>query len=488
MKIKEIEIKNFRGFHKAHPINLHDAGKNAIIYGENGSGKSSLFLALKHFLSSSEQNLNIRDSRNLFAEDGDDTYIKLTLNNGNPPYTWTETNVSDSPEILAGYKYSGFLEYRDILATHYLKPNETTVNLFELLVFTLLAELENPYTSPKISFSNHWNSLKDSVPNDNRKKQEISNFESNLKKFKDGINDVLEQLNLELISIFNYFEYGKVKLKFEPVNFSYDKANKSIGGQEITLKVEFANQNLGGKHPNYLNEAKLSAIGISIYLASLKLNPVNTGDLAILVLDDVLIGLDMSNRLPIIDIIDDHFIDKYQVFLMTYDLEWFETLCEHFVEPNKLMWKAFEFYCADDAELELPIFAERTKGKDEYIKRAEKYYQQHDYKAAAVYARSAYEAILKFFCNKHSVPVAYHDKPKSLKADDMWKAVKIWKNKNGTDYFDPNDPNDQKIISHIDKATKKILNPLSHSRPVHIYRREVQYAIGAVNRLDDKLK
>jgi len=488
MRIKEIEIKNFRGFHKAHPINLHDVGKNAIIYGENGSGKSSLFLALKHFLSSAAQNLNIRDSRNLFAQDSDDAYIKLTLNNGNPPYEWTETNVSDSPEILGGYKYSGFLEYRDILATHYLKPNETTVNLFELLVFTLLAELENPYISPKISFSTHWNSLKDSVPNDNRKKQEISNFESNLKKFKDGINDVLEQLNSELISIFNYFEYGKVKLKFEPVNLFHDRPNKSIGGQEITLKVEFANQDLGGKHPNYLNEAKLSAIGISIYLASLKLNPVSTGDLAILVLDDVLIGLDMSNRLPIIDIIDAHFIDKYQIFLMTYDLEWFEILCEHFVEPNKLMWKAFEFYCADDTELELPIFAERSKGRDEYIKRAEKYYQQHDYKEAAVYARSAYEAILKFFCNKHSVPVAYHDKPKSLKADDMWKAVKIWKNKNGTDYFDPNDPNDRKIISHIDKATKKILNPLSHSRPVQIYRREVQYAIEAVKRLYDKLK
>jgi len=488
MRIKEIEIKNFRGFHKAHPINLHDVGKNAIIYGENGSGKSSLFLALKHFLSSAAQNLNIRDSRNLFAQDSDDAYIKLTLNNGNPPYEWTETNVSDSPEILGGYKYSGFLEYRDILATHYLKPNETTVNLFELLVFTLLAELENPYISPKISFSTHWNSLKDSVPNDNRKKQEISNFESNLKKFKDGINDVLEQLNSELISIFNYFEYGKVKLKFEPVNLFHDRPNKSIGGQEITLKVEFANQDLGGKHPNYLNEAKLSAIGISIYLASLKLNPVSTGDLAILVLDDVLIGLDMSNRLPIIDIIDAHFIDKYQIFLMTYDLEWFEILCEHFVEPNKLMWKAFEFYCADDTELELPIFAERTKGKDEYIKRAEIYYQQHDYKAAAVYARSAFEAILKFFCNKYGVPVPYHDKPQTLKADEIWVAVKIWKSRNGKNCFDPNNQNDKKIISHIDKAARKILNPLSHSRTVQTYRREVQYAIGAVKRLCDRLK
>jgi AAA15 family ATPase/GTPase len=40
MRITDIQIKNFRGFHKAHPINLHSTGKNAIIYGENGSGKS----------------------------------------------------------------------------------------------------------------------------------------------------------------------------------------------------------------------------------------------------------------------------------------------------------------------------------------------------------------------------------------------------------------------------------------------------------------
>jgi hypothetical protein len=67
----------------------------------------------------------------------------------------------------------------------------------------------------------------------------------------------------------------------------------------------------------------------------------------------------MSNRLPIIDILDNHFIEKYQIFLMTYDLEWFEILCEHFVKVTGggTKWKAFEFYCADDAELELPIFS-----------------------------------------------------------------------------------------------------------------------------------
>ncbi|MDM3857715.1 MAG: AAA family ATPase [Aphanizomenon gracile PMC649.10] len=494
MRIKEIKIKNFRGFNKVHPINLHDVGKNAIIYGENGSGKSSLFLALKYFLSAGRKQLSIRDepNYNLFADQADDIYIKLTLNNGNPPYEWTEANIPQSPEILAGYKYSGFLEYRDILATHYLKPNETQVNLFELLVFTLLADIENPATSPRITFQEHWKNLQEGIPTDNRYKTKINELESNIQKFNEGLNDILEQLQSELKSIFEDFKYDKVTLKFDPVQLVYDQSTKSIKEQKITLNIKFANQNLEGKHTDYLNEAKLSAIGISIYLAALKLNPVQEGDLAILVLDDVLIGLDMSNRLPIIDIIDEHFIDKYQIFIMTYDLEWFETLCDHFVEPNKSMWKAFEFYCADDAELELPIFAERGKGRDEYIKRAEEYYAANDYKAAAVYTRSAYEAILKFFCAKHNVPVPYVSKPKDLKADKLWDAVKSYiathkkvidkKTGNKEDYLD------SKTISHVEKANRRILNPLSHSRAVPTYRREVQYAIAVVKKLYDRLQ
>lgn len=489
MRIKEIEIKNFRGFHKAHPINLDNRCKSAIIYGENGSGKSSLFLALKQFLSAADTKIKLTN-RNLFAAPNDDAYIKLTLNNGNS-YEWTETNIiPESTELLAGYKYSGFLEYRDILATHYLNPNETKVNLFELLIFTLLADIENPQNTT-VTFKKHWERIQNGIPKDNRKQGEIKNLESDIQEFYEGLNDILEQLQKELTSIFSDFKYGKVKLTFDPVYLKYNRSTKSItskkdGKPEIILNVEFADQKLDGEHPQYLNEAKLSAIGISIYLAALQLKPVSSGDLAILVLDDVLIGLDMSNRLPIIDIIDKHFINKYQIFLMTYDLEWFEILCEYFVEVpgGGEKWKAFEFYCSDDDELELPIFAERSKGRDEYIKRAEKYYNEQDYKAAAVYIRSAYEAILKFFCNsdKHRVPVPYHDKPKNLKADELWRSVKEYKKRDGTNYVD------LQTAKAIEKATKRIFNPLSHSRPVQTYSREVKDAIKAVKDLYNLLK
>jgi len=47
MKIKTIEIKNYKAFYGKHTIKI--GGKNIFIYGENGSGKSSLYYALKDF-------------------------------------------------------------------------------------------------------------------------------------------------------------------------------------------------------------------------------------------------------------------------------------------------------------------------------------------------------------------------------------------------------------------------------------------------------
>ncbi|MBN3923585.1 AAA family ATPase [Nostoc sp. NMS4] len=49
MKITKIELKNFRAFYGEHTIDLSKKGKNLLIYGENGSGKSSLLKAIELF-------------------------------------------------------------------------------------------------------------------------------------------------------------------------------------------------------------------------------------------------------------------------------------------------------------------------------------------------------------------------------------------------------------------------------------------------------
>ena len=47
MRIKKIEIKDYKAFYGKNEFNVD--GKNLFIYGENGSGKSSFYYALKDF-------------------------------------------------------------------------------------------------------------------------------------------------------------------------------------------------------------------------------------------------------------------------------------------------------------------------------------------------------------------------------------------------------------------------------------------------------
>ena len=64
MKIKTIEINNYKAFYGKHKIAI--GKKNAFIYGENGSGKSSLYYALKDFVQSSMETINLNEVENIF--------------------------------------------------------------------------------------------------------------------------------------------------------------------------------------------------------------------------------------------------------------------------------------------------------------------------------------------------------------------------------------------------------------------------------------
>ena len=77
VKITKIEIKNFKTFRGPDQIDLGNKGRNLLIYGENGSGKTSLYEALKFFLESSEGTHQFGDYRNIFSDETDKGYIKL---------------------------------------------------------------------------------------------------------------------------------------------------------------------------------------------------------------------------------------------------------------------------------------------------------------------------------------------------------------------------------------------------------------------------
>ncbi|MDE0556107.1 MAG: AAA family ATPase [Candidatus Poribacteria bacterium] len=477
MRITDIEIKNFRAFPQLYKINLSKVGKNLLVYGENGSGKSSLYFALKYFLESAvdedsrgNKNTTFENHQNIFIEDPG--YIKLSLRadrwSKKDIYEWSQRvkDETDDELIIEASKSNGFLDYKSLLETHYLHRENETVNLFNLLVKTLLSNTVNPLTDRTLAAD--WDAIQPPFPRRSARNQ-IENLERRVVNFNRELANRLVELRPKVSEILNRFGYNVVlDLDFQGITYNRDK--KTLDNQEILLKVEFFDTEIPSHH-TFLNEAKLSAIAIAIYLSSILLQP--DSDLKILALDDVLIGLDMSNRLPVIDILDEYFSD-YQIFLTTYDKAWYEIVKQRTAQKD---WKYVEFYFGQTDEYEIPVYVEDKA----YLEKAREYLDANDYKACAIYVRTAFEAAIKQYCENKGLGVRYRENPKDLKSEDFWVPIKMEMDETDTLLLD------LRIVDKIESSRKFILNELSHATFANIYRKELEDAIAAVADLEAAL-
>ena len=466
MRITEIEIKNFRAFYGSYQIDLHKAGKNLLIYGENGSGKSSLYLALKLFLESAVSPHQFEDYQNIFIKD-DNGYIKLHLRT-NPQskrltYEWSKTVVeTKEPLIIDASKVKGFLDYKTILATHYVQREAKDVNIFDLLINNLLANTINDVTEQ--TFGDDWRGIEQAIPLRNTRKQ-IEALENRIYDFNNGLSSKLDELKKKASEILDKFDYD-IALGFGFQGIKYNRDNKTLDNKQIFLTVNLFNKNIPSHH-HFLNEAKLSAIAISISFSSFLLQPES--ELKVIALDDVLIGLDMSNRLPVLDILREDFSD-YQIFFMTYDRAWYEIVRQQMPDGE---WKYAEFYFSKTDEYEIPIYMEGRA----YLEKAKEYFTTNDYKACVIYLRTAFEVAIKRFCNKKGIQVRYRENPKRLTSEDFWRPIK------------DKDANfiATELIEEIGLYRSIILNPLSHANTVNAVKKEISAAIEAVEKLEQSL-
>lgn len=85
MRITNIYIKNYRAFYGEYHICLDKEGKNLMVYGENGSGKSSLFAALQDFLKSSVGKIDVEENIFVPTSQKNTASIKVVLKNRPEP-------------------------------------------------------------------------------------------------------------------------------------------------------------------------------------------------------------------------------------------------------------------------------------------------------------------------------------------------------------------------------------------------------------------
>ena len=471
MRITDIEIKNFRAFRGTYHIELPTAGQNLLVYGENGSGKSSLYLALKLLLESGEGAHQFEKYQNVFIEDKG--YIKLGLQansqSGQNTYEWSEgvKDETTDPVIIAASKAKGFLDYKDLLETHYVHRQEEKVNVFELLVGTLLANTIHHLTGQ--SLGSEWEAIQQTPLPRRNATGRIRQLREQIGTFNNGLERMLDELEVKASEILQKFGYN-VTLDLNFQGITYNSNDKTLDNQEILLTVKFFDRDIP-EHHRFLNEAKLSAVAIAIYFSSILLQPTST--LKILALDDVLIGLDMSNRLPVLDVLDEDFAD-YQIFLTTYDKAWYEIVKQRTAHGGK--WKAVEFYFRQTDEYEIPVYV----GNKAYLDKAREYLDANDYKACAIYLRTAFEVMIEEFCEAKRLPVRYRRSRDKLDSQDFWDPIKVENGKSGI--------LDQSLIRDIELYRTRILNPLSHTTITNIPKQEIEDAIEAVARLKTALQ
>lgn len=427
MKIKTIEITNYKAFYGTHKINV--GGKNLFIYGENGSGKSSLYYALKDFFQSSMEPINLDQVENIFIADTEKGKCAITVTfnpNGagrksDQTFTFSATSTNPDVPLRDANKLKSFLTYKHLLDIHHIKKDQE-INLFDLLVRGVLKHFRYSLTSGK-ELGELWQDVEAAIARDTERSYPITqkrrDVTAALKVFNDAFGELFNKSSPEYIlkhakPILDRFGHA-VDLKLFYGQARPNKEFSALEGNYVHVDLTYAGKKVGKPHL-FLNEARLSAIAISIYLGMIKRH-IQGIPCKILFLDDIFIGLDIANRLPLLEILRSEFTD-YQIFVTTYDKPWFE-YAKGFLE-GAAGWMTLEFYAEMTKEgYEIP----KIFDNQDLLNKAQYHFDNSDYKAAAVYTRSAFEKVIRNYCERKKKRIAFKSKLKDYSSEDFWNEV-----------------------------------------------------------------
>lgn len=526
MRLHELHINNFKFFPKQDPNSplLKIDGKNLLVYGENGSGKSTIYWSIYTLLESAFKTENIEVAKyfekggkhglvNIHSTKNHKAHIKIVLKESGIPdteyfidgETATIESVRSNSAIRESGMASDFINYRVLFRLHNLKHSKEN-NLFgwfedEIFPYILIASINSTKSVgdvlkelkrgpakvkafdeidkmifPNAAMQHH---AEEAVRKDFKKFQkyekEVKKWNNKLKAYLQGITTRANQI---LTQDFQQNFEIKLDYTFSRINVTEDDLGWEDPIIELKIPVYNGKRNAVKRPHTFLNEAKWTSIGLSIRLAIIEdwTNRPATAQLKALVIDDMLLSLDMSNRDIVLNILLDRYTNDYQLIMLTHDRSFYEFAKRKIdIKGKSKEWIYLEMFEDLLSKIPKPYF----KPLKSSLQTATDYFNQHDYPACGIYLRKRFEELLK-----NLLPNKYRKEPSkedpNVQVDrnlnDLINALKPYCIEENIDYTD---------LAELKTYKDAILNPLAHNDlDAPFFRRELKILIEILEKLE----
>lgn len=521
-RIKSIQIHNFKFFDEQSPLDLTERGKHLLIYGENGSGKSSIYWALytlfecaakdntdeikkyfKHHNEHEESLINIYADK-VTETNGDEHYrsfIKIATTDV-PPINYEvsllNTNISGIPHAIEVNLASDFINYKQLFKFQDFWNGERIdlAKIFEnsVLPYMRFSEFNlyrNGKLQPRTNAYEMWEEIQKGPGTTKNHKgntiqvykysPENQQFDKFAEHFDDEFEKLIEFINANAPDILKKLGYDiDFELKYHKHTHKKKDSKYSFSPFSIDLKItKYLGKRIDVHRPqSFLNEAKMMAIAIAIRLTILKkrVNEQAPDIPKFIVFDDVMISLDMSNRDRFMNFLlnkNNKFTDDYQIFFLTHDKNLFDFVAHKIKQWDKQdNWIYKEIYVGKDGKgnKEYPLLIDSDL---EFIDKAQKHFKANDYTAASIYVRKELEKIVN---ERLPNELKYKSDGNYLSLQTLWLNM-IER------YSALGEPVSEDIKKRFAETKLMVLNPQAHFQQISmpIYRIELEKAFKLID-------
>lgn len=517
-RINQIEVKNFKFFKNTFTLNIDR--KNILLYGENGSGKSSIYWSVfthfqayakeqaeaqKYFTANHPQNL-----RNRFVDEREGSYIKISFHDGNSETkSIVDSDVEYYPANEETLRFmrgtamsSDFLNYKILSSLFDFKNSEDNqvFSIFEKDILPYI-DFDEPYQkidgtpTDLLNAGEWWGYIKRIINTEgviprnakkyssfNRGTAQYKAYQERISLFNRLLNNKLQILFFRANSIIK--DVFKIEAKIELTvrdaifnrNIGYRKYSATLESPKIYLKARMTSSLLVNdaliEHPrSFFNEAKITCMALALRLAILEDHATTDEFPSVLLIDDLLISLDMPFRRMIIKQLLTY-SSRFQTFIFTHDRAFFHLVMSEIKQLRKTNdWKSFNLYVKKDDTgcLQPTLILEEG-----YIAKAKAHLHMLEIPASVNALRKAAEKIFKNILSQNEILQIIFEQGYC----NLSKMIEIFGNRYAKLL------GLESLAAHLQDDRKLLLNPFSHDDiETPFYRRELEKTIEEIELL-----